>query len=245
MKKLILMSFALVALFSCSEDEIDVYTGSNLVSTYTLTWSENLQKYTENDEQIFIDFVGEPTLMDTMVNCRLILSNTLSTEDRVVKLGYTGEFNRETQTDLPESVTVPAGAVLVDFGVNIKRAADADGDLENVITVTVADDSGYFPGPVIGAIIDISPVPSSWPNHWAYEYNLGEASKVKYRIIYDLFGTFTLTPVNVGFGVLDFSEYVPALKEYVDKYNADPATYDSKYGPAPLRDENGNLIKIG
>lgn len=148
------MTFALLALFSCQEDEIDLFSGSKIVNTYILTWNANTETYYTGTE-VDIDFAANPQWADTTIMCGVAISDVLSTEDREIFLSYTGDFDSSLQTELPESVIVPAGEVSASFEVKVKRVEETEEELENIIYVSIKEVDGYTVGPYAYAQINL------------------------------------------------------------------------------------------
>lgn len=247
MKKIIIAFAALMAFSACSEDEIETYTGTPMVnfgfmvpnSTGVLYETQNLQ---------FINFVDDPTLTERNIKFRVSISDINRDYDRTVNLKYSGDFNAETQTKLPKSVVVPANTVILELDLTFIRPAKADEALDNLITIALDSSDGLMSGVNSSVIVDISLFPGTWVcknpgNNFYAEFVLGKPSKVKNKILTDLYGTFVMDPVQ-GMAP-DFNPYKVKMTEYVTKYNEDPTQFDSKYGPAPLKDENGDIVVIG
>lgn len=148
------MTFALLALFSCQEDEIEVFSGSKIVNTFILTWNSNTETYYTGTE-VDVDFANNPQWADTTIVCGITISDVLSTEDREVFLSFTGDFDTTLQTDLPESVIVPAGEVSASFEVKVNRVEETEEELENIIYVSIKEVDGYVVGPYASATINL------------------------------------------------------------------------------------------
>lgn len=248
MKKIIIAFAALMAFSACSEDEIETYTGTPMVSFgFMVPNSETGVLYETQDLQ-FINFVDNPEWAEQNVKFRVSISDINRNYERTVNLKYSGDFNVATQAKLPKSVVVPANTVILDVNLTFIRPATADEALDNVITISLDSNDGLSSGVNSSVVVDISLFPSTWvckiPGNNSYAvYVLGKPSKVKNKILTDLYGTFVMDPKQ-GMAP-DFNPYKAKMTEYVTKYNEDPTQYDSKYGPAPMKDENGEIVKIG
>lgn len=248
MKKILIAFAALLGFASCSEDEIELYSGTPMVNFLFLTPNLNTGVLVETTEMPFINFVENPTWTEQRVPYRVSISGVKTDYDRTVYFKYEGDVNFATQTELPKSMVIPANKVIVDTVLIVKRPENADEAKENIIRITTETRDGMMPGVNGKAALDISLFPSQWvcvkPNDATVaKAVLGEPSKVKNKILVEIYGTFVMDPV-AGMAP-DFNPYKAKMSEYLDNYNADPTKYNSKFGPAPMRDEKGAIVKIG
>ncbi|MEG0499541.1 MAG: hypothetical protein RR550_00285 [Rikenellaceae bacterium] len=247
MKKIIIAFAALMAFTACSEDEIETYTGTPMVNFGFMVPNTSGVLY-ETQESQFVNFVENPEWTEQTLKFRVSISDINRDYDRTIYLKYSGNFDVATQTKLPKTVIMPANKVILDLNLAVMRPAEKDAALDNVITITLDSKDGLTPGVNGSVAVDISLFPSTWVckisgNNSFAKYVLGEPSKVKNKILTDLYGTFVMDPAQ-GMAP-NFNPYKDKMTEYVKKYNEDPTKYGSKYGPAPMKDEKGKIVIIG
>ena len=247
MKKIFLIAAALTALYSCSEDEIELYKGPAFTQINALTPVIGAVNEWYADSVASYDFLSDPAKTEDIVRVRVEISGVKSNQDRTLHFEYAGDYNPATQTDFPQSVTIPAGEFTKELEFKLFRPALEDEGRENYVRMTIKEEGEFLQGPNRVARLEFGMVPSSWPADWGWsaDYFFGEASKVKWQIIYDLFGTFHLD-VTISWGMIsNHAEYSAPLKEFVDDYNNEAVQMERRYGPIPLTDERGNIITIG
>lgn len=248
MKKILIFFAAAFCLASCSEDEIETYSSSALANIGFMTPHKETGVLVETRDDQFVNFVENPDWTEFAIILRGSISDVLRDYDRTINLTYSGDFDVATQTDLPKSILVPANKVMGDVEFKVKRAALADEGRENIINVEVGSSEGLTSGIYPKLKIDISLTPNKWvcdaPMGDIFAAAvLGEPSKTKNKIVYEVYGTYKLNPELGGFGP-NFNPIAKELRAYLDKYNADPAAYDNKFGPAPVKDEKGKIVKF-
>ncbi len=247
MKKIFLYAVAvLIALNSCSEDEIELYKGPAFTQINTLAPGTEAGEWVE-DTVVSFDFLSDSEKLDDIARVRIQISGVKSAYDRILHFEYDGDYNPATQTDFPQSVTIPAGELSKDIEFKIFRPALEDEGRENFVRMSIREEGEFLQGPNRVARFEFGMIPSSWPADWGWsaDYFFGEASKTKWQIIYDLFGTFHLD-VTISWGMIaNYADYANPLKEFVSDYNNESVQMERKYGPIPLTDERGNVITIG
>ena len=144
MKKCLLIFFALFICFACSEDQIEQYKGDNdsIVSFTLQEWSSYTETYYDR-ETLNAGFKNKPDLQKSDIACKATISGAISNKDRVINLKFVGDFNENTQINLPKEVIVPAGKVSAIFTITVMRPAEEDSNLENIIYVTVDELGSY------------------------------------------------------------------------------------------------------
>lgn len=229
MKNIIPALFLLLGVVSCKEDEIDTYSGSAMISTRFVVPGN-----TTLTNAVNVPFSTNAELMEQEITMQIHVNGFKSESERVAKLEVTGDANSQDY-DIPTEIKIPANVLYLEIPVIVRRPAGADLSRENLLTINVVKTGDFIVGPESVLTIDYGVIPSDWvgPGKGSASMVLGKCSKLKYKIYFDAVGTFD---VPGGFAVWN-AHKVPAA--YLEKYNNNPEEYDFKYGPVPVKDENG------
>lgn len=244
-----MLAVSALSIAACNEDEIELYKGPAYTHINTLVLGGWEMDTWVTDSVASYDFLKDPAKDHDIVRLRFGISGVKSASDRVLELEYSGDFNAEHQSAFPSSVTVPAGSVTVDVQFEVYRPLKEDEGRDNSARIKVRETGGFVTGPEKSVRIEFGLTPSIWPAAWGWsaDFFLGKCSKTKFRIIYELFGTYDLD-IKLAFGMFDTDtqkKYVTPLKEFVERYNDESVTMERNFGPIPLKDENGKEIVIG
>lgn len=237
MKNIVIALFMVIGLVSCKEDEIDLYSGSAMIST---NFAVPGDKGLIFPNSVNVPFGSTPELNEQQILMQIHVNGYKSTSERVAKFEITGDANIEDY-DIPTEVKIPANSLLVEVNITIHRPQGTDEGRTNLLTIKVVENSDFMVGPTSVLTVDYATIPSNWvgPGKGMAEMVLGKCSKLKYQIYFDAVGSFD---VPGGYDVWN-AHKVPAA--YLEKYNNNPEEYDFKYGSAPVKDENGVISFSG
>lgn len=236
--KNILIYFALLLVaYSCKEDAIDVFTSKPLVNVSI----DKGKKGLDTTSVITFGFDDVSEYSKDTVMLRVYISGVPTSTDRVVALNVTGA-TKDVDYVLPTTATIKASEVEINVPCVILRSNNLVNEGEKRMIVNVVGDNNFNTG--INNTIKIifsDDIPSSWVNgDWSVDMFLGTCSKAKYKFFYDMLGFYDLK----GLGYAQFQPFSAYLNQRVADYNADPGLFNNKYGPVPMVDENGNIVKF-
>ena len=208
---------------SCQEDKIELYSGPDAISISAVN-------------AVSFSFLSVPMEVNTHdFILRLTALGHFSDKNRIVKLaageGTTANANMYT---LPTTVTIPAGAYIVEIPVTVMRDGAGETD-DTLLEVQVEPSDDFLPG--LTTVIRYS-YNKSFPRIWystgppnMLSYFMGKCDLAKYQFVYEFLGTIDLIDWADGFGT-QTSILTAALNAAIDAYNA--ANPDN-----PLKDSDG------
>lgn len=228
MKKIIIHCFLLFSIsmmFSCKEDEIDLFNGKSALFIGVKMDASNTP---ENDmDSVRKLSFGFTELEETTINFMVRLQGIPSKEDRKVKIKVDGTAVKGTDYELNDQVVLPAGAHYVLIPCKLIRNPSIL-DNEKELKISLIEDEQFEVPDKKPARLKVSDgVPTEWVNSGFAQQFFGVCTKEKYGFFYDIMGYYDLEEVAYG----DLGNIAKYLNKKIEEYNLDPAKYDNKYGP--------------
>ncbi len=232
---LTVLAVSTLGLTGCSEDVIELYSGPKAVRV----------DIDGSDDGVLTHSFGFDNDQNFTYKVELTLSGFNVDYQREFKVELTGTAVEGTDFTMPTTVTLPAGACSVEVDLVLNRPTE-----EKELIITVVNSGDFVVGnPGTVKVIYNDDVPSEWVStSWYYNYYLGDPSQTKNLFVHDLTGSADLG--SHGWSV--FKQFSAYFEGKVAEYNRDPAAFAvkynivpaDKYGPAPMTDENGELVKF-
>ncbi len=145
MRKILVMLFIVTAIFSCKEDEIEYFKGTNMVNIFNEYYSTYSEKMIERGYYSPFD-EDDLTMAEDTSTVIVYCVNDDQSKDRVIKFKYEGDYSKDSQSKLPVSITIPAGEMSARCDVITINIIPTDPKVENIIRMTVDESSGYIQG---------------------------------------------------------------------------------------------------
>lgn len=235
MKKYNINAFFLIFMLllgACKEDEIELFIGEPAINIGVVSADG---KRVEEKRNINFVFMEEDEIT---LNLKVMLEGTPENRERRVQLEIGGDAVKGSDYEMSDEVILKAGAHEVIVPCRLKRTESLM-DVSRNITFKFIPSGEFINGHALTAEIVISDgMPDNWVNGEYAVYTLGECSKVKYRVMYDLLGIYDLDGYTDG----EFRIMADYLNDKVADYNLNPEKYDNKYGVVPMVDENGKEV---
>ena len=218
-----IVAFAVPANMSESERKVEVKVCiANDYRRDTENWGEweTVFSAVQEEMQMTLYVMGEAASTDRTAKLEVDASKTTAAASQYI---------------LPETVTVPAGKLVVPFVVTLMRSEELTSQTVS-LAFKVVESNDFKVG-----VNEQNHFNMKWndilgkPKNWDTELKefFGEYSFVKYRFIIDTvgFGEF-----GNGMTWSELKNYQIVMKTALDEYNATPA--------GPLKDENGQLVEF-
>lgn len=240
---IILGAFITIITFtSCKEDEIDLYSGIASMNIGIVNTADENEIDTVASQAF--GFINDQ-FKDYKI--KFYLSGLPVSVNRKFNVEFSGNSVKDIDFDMDNNFTLKAGEIEMFVPCKIIRSAGlADEDKTLSIVIRETDDLGV--SVMNRAVFTYTDgVPTSWIN---VQYNfgdtyLGECSKVKYMFLYDVTEIYDFEPYTYTF----VQSVGKLMTSKLLEYNDDPGAFEIKYnipagkfGPAPMKDENGNTV---
>lgn len=204
------LSIFMIIFVSCSEDEIDFYTGPAAINL------------TVSGDAVFVK--GESDQEKTF-QIGLAVQGEVSDRDRIVRFAFGEEHSAVlgTNFEMPMEITIKAGCLDTVVDCKVFRAGLTETPL---MFDLVIDGQGDFIGGVYDELLLKMMVgfPASWkdPTGWAADYYLGECTQAKYAFVYEQLGTLDLADYQGQWGM----GYADLAKQFNDILASNPRLDD-------------------
>lgn len=232
--------------FSCKEDEIPVYSGPAAINIYAKTDNMSGTGYSVSDslEMSFLAFPA--TYVEHTFDLLVRIMTSKENRDRTVKLGFGESQTAVFGTDftMDTEVIVPAGATEVVVPVTAYKHAGLE---EEVVVDVIVEPSQDFIAAIKHEVkFKFS---AAFPEDWYASsgdlgftgYKLGDCTKAKYQVYYQLESTIDLAKYATGW--MDYATgpaLIFRLNQYIDQYNAQFGDDESKW----LKDDDGSNLRF-
>lgn len=238
-KNISLALCALFTMFSCSEDEIELF---NATPSINMAIVDSKILTIASDTLVTIDYGFLDTrIVDSTRTLRCKLQGLPVNYARTVKLLYSGTAVVESDYVAASEVVIEAGKIDADIPIKVFRKNLAK-DGAKRLTIEMIPSAEIVKGVITRVHLDFADeVPSKWVNEMfgmMATNNLGPCTKTKYRFFYDIMGFYDFKLVTMG----DYTVLKNVMNQKLADYNANPAKYDNKFGPSPMMNDDGVTV---